>query len=90
MNIEILDNEIVKGDYDICNKIPIDILDSEKTAFENYWHTYQERNSKSEKHIGQVYSLILVQWKQLLQDNIKQDTAWNPQLIHTTHTSYYT
>ena len=36
-----------------------------------------------EKHIGQAFSPILGQCTEILQDKIKQDTAWD-----TTRTSY--
>ena len=34
-----MDNEIAKGDYDIANKIPTGISESEKTAYGNEWRT---------------------------------------------------
>ena len=83
MNIEILDYKIAKGDYDISNDIPIDMSESEKTVYGNEWCNYQEQNTNMENNRGQAYSLILGQYTQLLQDTIKQDTAWN-----TTSTSY--
>ena len=39
--IAILDNEIAKGDYDIANKIPIYMSESEKTTYGNEWRTYR-------------------------------------------------
>ena len=38
IKIVILDNVIVKGDYELSNKIPKDMLESEKTAYVNDWH----------------------------------------------------
>ena len=35
-NIPILDNKIVKGDYDLSKEIPIEMLYSEKTSYGNY------------------------------------------------------
>ena len=69
--IEMLYNEISKGDYDLAAKIPIDMSESEKTAYGNECRTYQERNTNLEKHRGQVYSLILGKFTQLLQDKMK-------------------
>ena len=40
MKIAILDNEISKGDYDLSNKITVEMLGSEKTAHGNHWCTY--------------------------------------------------
>ena len=77
MKIAILDNDISKGYYDLSKKIPIEMLESEKTAYVNEWRTYQELNTNLEKHRGQAYSLILVQFTQLLQSNMEQDMAWN-------------
>ena len=37
--ISIMENEITKGDYDLSNKIPIDMSESEKTAYGNEWNT---------------------------------------------------
>ena len=39
MSIEIMDNKIFKGDYEISNNITIELLESEKTAYGNTWHT---------------------------------------------------
>ena len=83
MKVAILDNEVTKWDYDIANEIPIEMSESEKTAYVNEWCTYQEWNSNLENHRGQAYSLILGQFTQLLQDKMKQDTDWN-----VTSTSY--
>ena len=83
MRIEILDNDITKGDYDIANEIPIEMLESEKTAYGNEGRKYQEQNSKLENYRSWLYSLILGKFTPLLQDNMKQDTYWND-----TSTSY--
>ena len=60
MKIEIMYNNIAKGDYEQASYIPIDMSDSENNAYGNVWCTYQERNEKLENHIGHAYSLILV------------------------------
>jgi hypothetical protein len=44
MQLAILDNEIAEGDYKQNNEVPIELLDSEKTQYNNDWRTYQERN----------------------------------------------
>ena len=67
MNISIMDNNISKVDYDLFKEIPIDMLESDNTAYRNDCRTYQERNAKLEKHRGRASSLILVHCKQLLQ-----------------------
>ena len=43
--IAILENDIVKGDYDLANEIHIYIPESEKTEYGNEWRTYREQNS---------------------------------------------
>ena len=78
-----MDNDITRGDYDLANKILIEMSQSDKTAYGNEWRTYQERNTNLENHRGQAYLLILGQCKILLQDKMKQDTSWN-----ATGTSY--
>ena len=35
MNIEIMYNEIAKGDYDLANEIPIEMSESENIAYGN-------------------------------------------------------
>jgi hypothetical protein len=39
MQLAILDNEIAEGNYK-QNKVPIKMLDSEKTQYNNDWRTY--------------------------------------------------
>jgi hypothetical protein len=83
MQLAILDNEVAEGDYRQNNEVPIKLLDSEKTQYNNDWRTYQERNALLTKNRGQAFSLILGQCNQLLHDRMKQDTNWN-----TASTSY--
>jgi hypothetical protein len=40
MQLAILDNEIAGGDYKQNNEVPIKLLDSEKTQYNNDWRTY--------------------------------------------------
>ncbi len=40
MQLAILDNEIAKGNYKQNNEVPIKMLDSEKTQYNNDWGTY--------------------------------------------------
>ena len=39
--IEILYTKIAKGYYELSNEIPIDMSESDKTAYGNGWHTYR-------------------------------------------------
>ncbi len=51
MQLVILDNEIAEADYKQNNEVPIKLLDSEKTQYNNDWRrTYQERNALLMKH----------------------------------------
>jgi hypothetical protein len=60
MQLAILDNdEIAEGNYKQNNEVPIEMLDSEKTQYNNNWRTYRERNALLMKHTGQAFSLIL-------------------------------
>ena len=62
-----MDNEISKGEYNLANKISIEMLESDNTSYVHEWRTYRDLNSNPEKHRGQAYSLILGQHTQLLQ-----------------------
>ena len=85
MKIVILDNNIMKGDYELAKYTSIEMSDSENMMYGNDWRTYRDLNSCLEKHRDQTYFLILGQCMQLLEYKMKQDTAW-----HTTNTSYNT
>ena len=76
VKLAILENEIAQGAFEAGEEIPIELTDSEKTQYSNEWRTYRERNASLIKHRGQAFSLILGQCTQLLQDKMKQDTAW--------------
>lgn len=52
------------------------MTDSESTQHNNNWRTHRERNAKLVTHRGQVFSLIMGQCTQLLQDRMKQDADW--------------
>ena len=72
-----MENDTAKGDYSLSNEIPIEMSESEKTTYKNYWITYQEKNDNPENHRGRPYSIILWQCTQLFQYKMNQDTAWN-------------
>jgi hypothetical protein len=40
MQLAILHNEIAEGNYKLNNEVPITMLDSEKTQYNNDWRTY--------------------------------------------------
>jgi hypothetical protein len=77
MKLSILQNEISQGEFAASIEVPVELTDSEKTQFSNYWRTFRERKTNLIKHQGQAFSLIQGQCTQLLQDKMKQDTDWN-------------
>ena len=77
MKLATLQNEIAKAEFDMTQDVPIELTDSEKTQYSNAWRTFRERNSSLIKNRGQVFSLIMGQCTQLLQDKMKQDSDWN-------------
>jgi len=83
MKLVTLNNAIALGNFEMNAEVPIDMTDAEKTHYNNEWRSHRERNTLLLKHRGQVFSLILGQCTQLLQDKMKQDTDWN-----TVSTSY--
>jgi hypothetical protein len=69
--------EISQGEFDLQMDVPIYISEVEKSEFNNLNRTHRERTEKLDLHRGQVYSLILGQCTQLLQDKMKQDATWS-------------
>ena len=76
MRLAILQNEMAQAEFDAAVEVPVVLTDSEKTQYNNDWHTYRERTAQLVKNRGQAFSLILGQCTQLLQDKMKQDTNW--------------
>jgi hypothetical protein len=76
IKLAVLQNEIAQAQFEIQQEIPIELTDSEKTQYSNAWCTYCKRNLSLIKNRGQVFSLIMGQCTQLLQDRMKQDTDW--------------
>ena len=74
MKLDILENVITQGGYEANLDVPIVMTASEKTRSSNGWRTYIERNPQLTKHRRQVFSLILGQCTQFLQDKMNQDT----------------
>ena len=52
MKIVILDDKIIKGDYELSKKNTIEISESDDTTYGNDWHTYREINSNLEDKRG--------------------------------------
>ena len=77
LKLAILENKIAQGDFDALEAVPMKLTDTEKTLDSNAWRRHRERTANLLKHRGQVYSLILGQCTQLLQDKLKQKTTWD-------------
>jgi hypothetical protein len=78
-----LESEIAELEFQKDQGVPFELTPQEQTLYHNEWRTYRERTAKLATHRGQVFSLILGQCTQLLQDKLKQDTDWT-----TVSTSY--
>jgi hypothetical protein len=55
MNHAILQNEIAQGKFAANIEVSVELNDSEKTQFSNYWRTFRERNTNLIKHQGQAF-----------------------------------
>lgn len=64
-------------DYKISQPIEVQLTKQEKNEYCNETKAYTDRLNKLEVHHGQVYSLILGQCTQLLQDKMKQESLWS-------------
>ena len=61
-----------------AHTLPMDVklYSDEETEHHWKWRTYRDRNSRLDTHIGQVFSVIIVQCMQQLLEKMKQDTSW--------------
>jgi hypothetical protein len=50
MKLVILQNEIAQGEFAANIEVPVELNDSEKTQFSNYWRTFRERSANLIKH----------------------------------------
>ena len=75
--LAVVENEIAQGDLNVMPPVSIVLTDAEKTANNNAWRRYHDRNENLLKHRGQTYSLILGQCTQLLHDKMKQEPTWS-------------
>jgi hypothetical protein len=77
IQLAILNNEIVQGDFERNEDVPIEMTHTETNLYNSKWRSYRERQQQLSRHRGKAFSLILGQCTQLLQDKMKQATAWN-------------
>jgi hypothetical protein len=76
MELAKLNQNIAQADFEVAPDVPITLNDQEKIDYSNKCQNHSRRISTFETHQGQVYSLILGQCTQLLQDKMKQDASW--------------
>jgi hypothetical protein len=81
------DLNLLKSQMEVVNKLKLakfkltDVVEvkttaDESMAFNNAWHTYQERTDCLVRSRGKVYSLVLGQCTTVLLDKMKQDADW--------------
>ena len=71
-----LENEMALAALASQDDVEIQMTKAETVQYMGKWWTYRDRVSALEKQRNQVYSLILGQCTQLLQDNMKFDPDW--------------
>ena len=69
--------KISQGEFDLQMDVQIFMTEVEKSEFTNLNRTHREITAKRDLHRRQVYSLILGQCSQLLQDKMNQDATWS-------------
>ena len=68
-----LENEIDKAEYEQSQDVPYKLTQAEVLEYSNEFKAHSNRVANLEKHRGIVYSLIIGQCTQILQDKMKQD-----------------
>ena len=76
MSLAWINNEIAVIQYKSTQPVEVQLMEQEKTQYCSEAKSYTKQVNKLEVHHGQVYSLILGQCTQLLQDKIKQESSW--------------
>jgi hypothetical protein len=62
--------------YEMEQEVPYKLTSEEAMEYSNEMKAHSVQVATLEKHHGQMYSLILGQCTQLLQDKMKQEKAW--------------
>jgi hypothetical protein len=76
MELAKLNQDIAQADFEVAQDVPVKLNDKEQIDYTNECRNHSRSMSTLETHQGQVYSLILGQCTQLLQDKMKQDASW--------------
>ena len=71
------ENEVAQLQFEISEDLEVQMSEHEKSEYRSDGKTYTERVNKLKTHCEQVYSLILGQCTQLLQDKMKQESSWS-------------
>jgi hypothetical protein len=69
-------NDLEDLKYEMRQEVPYKLTSEEAMEYSNEMNAQSVQIATLEKHCGQVYSLILGQCTQLLQDKMKQEKAW--------------
>ncbi len=76
MEIAKLNQDIAQADFKAAQEVTIELNNQEQIDYSNECQNHSRRIFMLEIHRGQVYSLILGQCTELLQDKMKQDASW--------------
>jgi hypothetical protein len=71
-------NDLEDLKFEMRQEVPHKLTSEEGMEYSNKMKAHSVWVATLEKHCGQVYSLILGQCTQLLQDKMKQEKAWAP------------
>ncbi len=71
-----IEDQILKCEIDLNNEVEMKLMDNEKMAHSNAWHSHREVTEGLKKSRGKVHSLLLGHCTQVLVDKMKQDTTW--------------
>jgi len=72
-----LENEIDEAEYERSQDVPYKLTQAKALEYSNKFKLHSYCVANLEKHRGIVYSLIIGQCTQILQDKMKQDKRWS-------------
>jgi hypothetical protein len=71
-----IEDQILKCEIGLNDEVEMKLTDNKKMAHSNRWHRHCETTEGLKKSKEKVYSLLLGQCTQVLDDKMKQDTTW--------------
>ena len=83
MGLAIFINDIDEAAYQATANPAINLNDNEKTQYGNEWRTHRERVDRLEKQRVQAFSMVIVQFTQIIMDKMNHNPDWD-----TASTSY--